>query len=601
MRRNITTTAGRNLCHLIIGALLLPFVSFMTVGRAEAQIAQNPSWVVVEFVDRDNLKSPYGADAAQKVRDALANAPRADYVIETADTINRYIEELGLVAPVVEKTSLLRLAAHARAATIVTGELFSYHVEDVGGGRQAHVAVRVLVLDGASGLAVNGAVVERASSSVRSSSTEEGVLVNEALAAAADMAIAKIRSTSLPTATVLNTRNDDALINRGSRDGFKSQMEVLILRGREQVAVGIIGDVEPDSASVRITRSDRGIQPGDKVRPIFDVPRLTGARNATAKPSTVKKRGSTNVGPMITMALVLGLLVFALSGSNANRVDAAQDVSARPTVDVDGIQGNLVKWRLDFFFRSTQNNVQWQLWRNDVIATPVKVTEGQNTQMLDKIGEVGNIQWDNFQGNFASSTCHHANRPLATATRNDPVPGRQYSYEVALIYRIAGQDLPEASREDWCYFTTQKTPASGLATVYGPVRLISPAPDQLLTNFTSFTFSSVVNPTFPSQVEYVLQFSDSALFRGKVWTSDPVQSSNTTNRSITLKPRAAGDTFQKFLTDNFGSVDTIYWRVGVRNLADSPGPVPDPDTGVPYLFTPRLGQAFKRPIAPPSN
>lgn len=602
MRRNITTTAGRNLCHLIIGALLLPFVSFMTVGRAEAQIAQNPSWVVVEFVDRDNQKSPYGADAAQKVRDALANSPRADYVIETADTINRYIEELGLVAPVVEKTSLLRLAAHARAATLVTGELFSYHVEDVGGGRQAHVAMRVLVLDGASGLAVNGAVVERASSSVRSSSTEEGVLVNEALAAAADMAIAKIRTTSLPTATVLNTRNDDALINRGSRDGFKPNMEVLILRGREQVAVGVIGDVEPDSASVRITRSDRGIQPGDKVRPIFDVPRLTGPRNATAKPTTVKRRGSANVGPMITMALVLGLLVFALSGSNANRVDAAQDVSVRPMVDQsDGVQGNFVKWRLDFFFRSTQNNVQWQLWRNDIQNVPVKVTEGQNTQIIDKLGETGNIQWDNFNGNFSSSTCHHANRPTASAQRNDPVPGRQYTYQVALIYRIAGQDLPEASREDWCYFTTQKTSANGMATVYAPVRLISPAPDQVLTTFTTFTFSSVMNPSFPTQVQYVLQLSDNALFRGRVWTSDPIESSATTNRSIVLKPRSAGDTFQKFLSDNFGSVDTIYWRIGVRNKADSPGPVADPDTGVPYLFTPRLGQAFKRPIAPPSN
>lgn len=601
MRRNITTVAGRNLCHLIIGALLLPFLSFMTIGTAEAQIAQNPSWIVVEFVDRDGNKSPYGADAAQKVRDSLANAPRADYVIETADTINRYIEELGLVAPVVEKTSLLRLAAHARASTIVTGELFSYHVEDQGTGRQAHVAVRVLVLDGASGLAVNGAVVERASSSVRSTSTEEGVLVNEALAAAADMAIAKIRSTNLPTATVLNTRNDEALINRGSRDGFKTQMEVLILRGREQVAVGIVGDVEPDSATVRITRSDRGIQPGDKVRPIFDVPRLTGPRDPATKPTSVRRRGTGNVGPLITALLVVGLLVFALSGSNANRVDAAQDVSARPTVDLDGVQGNLVKWRLDFFFRSTQNNVQWQLWRSDVANTPIKVTEGQNTQMLDKLGEAGNIQWDNFQGNFASNTCHHPNRPLATAPRQDPVPGRQYTYEVALIYRIAGQDLPEASREDFCYFTTQKTPANGLATVYGPVRLISPAPDQVLTTFTTFTFSSVVNPNFPSQVEYVLQLSDSALFRGRVWTSPPVQSSATTNRSITLKPRESGDTFQRFLTDNFGSADTIYWRVGVRNLADSPGPLPDPDTNVPYLFTPRLGQAFKRPIAPPAN
>jgi hypothetical protein len=41
---------------------------------------------------------------------------------------------------------------------------------------------------------------------------------------------------------------------------------------------------------------------------------------------------------------------------------------------------------------------------------------------------------------------------------------------------------------------------------------------------------------------------------------------------------------------------TVYWRVGARNVADNPGPVPDP-SGQRYVFSP--ARTFTRPSPPP--
>jgi hypothetical protein len=59
------------------------------------------------------------------------------------------------------------------------------------------------------------------------------------------------------------------------------------------------------------------------------------------------------------------------------------------------------------------------------------------------------------------------------------------------------------------------------------------------------------------------------------------------DQSIALSPRFAGDTFNRFLTDQFGAnVGTqIWWRIGCKNIDDSPGPVPDATTGLRYLFS----------------
>jgi hypothetical protein len=111
----------------------------------------------------------------------------------------------------------------------------------------------------------------------------------------------------------------------------------------------------------------------------------------------------------------------------------------------------------------------------------------------------------------------------------------------------------------------------------------------------------LVNPTFPINIAYVVQLSSSPLFPGNATvTSGQRISGDTTDQSISFPARFTGDTFLQFLRDHFGSATTIWWRVGARNIEDNPGPLPDPTTGLRYIFS--NTQPFTIPSgAPPKS
>ena len=107
---------------------------------------------------------------------------------------------------------------------------------------------------------------------MRAGDVADDVLINDALSQAASLAANQISLQTLPSGTVLNTGTSTALVNSGSRSGFKEGMHVIITRGRQQVGSGEVIEVQPDKSTIKITRQDLGFTPGDKVRAIFDVP-----------------------------------------------------------------------------------------------------------------------------------------------------------------------------------------------------------------------------------------------------------------------------------------------------------------------------------------
>jgi hypothetical protein len=445
VRRFFNTRPGRLICHLLALALALPSFAWLSISGAQAQIQAQQRWAVIDFSSRRAMPEgvAFGTEAAQRVYDELAKTGRYD--LEPPDTVRRTVEQLGLQTPVTEQTSLLRLAQEMRVATLVTGEVVGWGVRQVNGGKQAVVAVRVLVLDVASGLPVNGAA-EEAMSTVRPPTTADDVLISEALGQAAAQAVQRIRMQTLPQATVLNTREQTALINRGAREGFRQNQTVVVLRGREQVATARVTDVLPDSATIRVERQTRGIQPQDRVRVVFQVPDIVArpggqvTETGDVRFAEVRPRRGIDMGAIVTVGVVILLAAVLFGGGRGAGDTGANNVTAEATLFPTGA-GNpavLIRWRLDAFHRGP-NNIQWLIFRNDVTQTPALVADGQATRVYDRPG-ANTFQYAQ-QPDAGSLACVGLNMS-PTVTTPPIVPGQPYLYEVALVYRVNVLDMP---------------------------------------------------------------------------------------------------------------------------------------------------------------
>lgn len=467
MRRFLNTLQGRAVCHFVVMALVLPVVTLLSIAKSQAQVVTAGRWAVVPFANRAKVTGNYGVEAAQKINDeftkVFSNLPpdqRPDVI--PPDSVTRAIETLNLAQPVTEQTSLLRLANELGATTLVTGEIVGWGVGNVTGGSQASIGIRVLVIDVASGLPINGAAVAQ-KSSIRGGNVTPDTLVSEALETAAVDAVSKIQTQRLPTATVLNTRVNEALINRGSRSGFKDGQEVIVTRGREQVATGTVFGTEPDSANVHLTRSFKGIEPGDKIRVVFRVPDIvlaggatgvqTGApgTNGQGAPPTVfhtqAPKQRTNPSSLVSTVLVLGLVAVLLSGGRSSSNNSAQGLVAQAALfpTNSGTPAVKLQWKLDPFFRNG-NNVQWLIFRNDVSGAPALVQDGAKTFAYDDTNQRTFQFATPPQIQDVSGTC--PGFAPGTGSANGVVPGQPYLYEISGVYRISQLDLPVTNKRN---------------------------------------------------------------------------------------------------------------------------------------------------------
>jgi hypothetical protein len=214
----------------------------------------------------------------------------------------------------------MRLGQEVKASTIVSGEIVNYQVRNVGGGKQASVAIRVVVYDVASSVAINGSAMDGVST-IRSGNVSDETLINDAISQAAGEAIRSIHSRSLPFGTVLNTQENKALVNKGARAGFQAGQEVIVIRGNDQVATAHVSDVEPDSSYIVATHLIRGIQPGDKVRVVFQIPDLVLNPDGTTR--TVQPKNRSFPSGLVSVLLVLGVVAALVGGGNGGSQDTA--------------------------------------------------------------------------------------------------------------------------------------------------------------------------------------------------------------------------------------------------------------------------------------
>ncbi len=645
MRRFITTLTGKVIGQVAVAALLLPTLTLCLATRANAQLARRASWAVIPF-SVNGKASPNGAIAAKAVYDEIskrAESFRPPIEVIPPEQVARTEETLGLTDPITDQTSVLRLGQELGAQRIVLGDIVDSKIVGVGGNRQANVLVQVIVRDVASGIDINGSSVQ-AFSTVRAGNTPDETLITEALNIAANKAIGAIQMQSLPTGTVLNTQPTTALVNQGSRSGFKVGQQVIITRGRDEVATGHVFDVDFDSSNVRVDRSFKGMAPGDKVSVIFTPQRFINI-GPGGQARIERSRNHGNNSGIISAVLLLGLAAILLGGSGNNGQSAANEVTAEATT-TPGAPANKVTWSTQGFFRYTGVSVRWQIYRG-VESVPIGNVDGAGAHAYFDTNTPRAIAYYPFPpGSSTGTAC--AGLPGETAiTANGVTVGRQFTYRVELVFRVSSLDLPGGGSSTSgtsggttsttgggttsttgggttsttgggttsttgggttsttgggttsgggggggggtdCFFISSQTTSRGGATAINPPQLNLPAEGATVTSSQLFTFQSVINlDSFVAQ--YVLQVSKSPNFtKGSGTVTYPFLLSPATGTlSITASPASSFSNY----------TGTLWWRVGARNSADRPGPVPDPTTKLRYVFS--SIRSFKLPTPPP--
>ena len=609
-------------------------------ARGNAQLRSLPGWAVVDFVNRKAKGTTYGAQAARAISGSLSRTGK--YEVQPVETVARIVESLGLTQPLPDITNTLRVANEMKVQTVVSGEIADYIIVKSGAGKQARISIRAVCYDTASGLPVNGAAVS-ASSIVRSSDTADDVLINDALGQASSLAVGQISSQTLPNATVLNAGVKEAYINSGSRTGFSQGMHVIITRGRQQVASGELIEIGPERSTVKVTRSELGIQPGDKVRAIFDVPQLAPGFRPDGEPTVVKPPSHSSPSGFITTLLIVGLAAFLVGGKGS------PDVIAIPVSEAykDPTNGASVKisWKPNGFAKGNSVRQSWQIFRNDLLDTAVVSVAGINTTAFDN-GIQRAVTWTVLPSN--DLTVCNGNNTSGNATVAGVVSGRPYQYQVQLVFALSSSDLGTGGTAGstgtsagttgttagttgttagttggtagttgttagttggttggtagtggstggttLCYFLSDRTNTVGFATPINPSGLVAPSTNSTMSSPQVFTFNSVSNPQYDQTFEYTLQVSSALNF-----------TKPTTFKKVLFQRRDAGtlasdpiDLNDPALPASIRSATKLYWRIGARNVLDNPGPVQDAFTGDRYIFS--SANQLNRPGGPP--
>lgn len=296
-------------------------------------------------------------------------------------------------------------------------------------------------------------------------------------------------------------------------------------------------------------------------------------------------------------------------------LSSGSSVAAEATYDEDGLTPSVrVSWRRNGFTIGTGSTSRWQVYRNDVSASPVLVLSNPTSRVLDSSSH-SNTEFTNY-ADFATggTTCEHTEPANATlGSTPSPVPGRSYFYQVQAVYGITSIDLPgggsaggtgttaggtgitsggtgvttgttsgSTGGEVQCYFVTEKA-TTGRATPL--VRPIGPTSATLTSNVATLSFQA------PSGIDiilrYVLEFSSDPSFPRDRTVG--IAGESATGGTIVRSVDTTSGLFAGAATPDgtpLSAVPTLYCRAGIRNAADRPGPVRDPFSGLRYLYGP---------------
>lgn len=516
--------------------LLLPLLQPLSwTLYAQQFVEQLPRIAVIDFQNQ----SGYGGEAlARTATDAVATEYQKSgrYTVLPRNEVEQQLKELDLTPPL-NRLGYLRLGRALGIESIVTGEVKAVNFE--GQPKQATVVLAVRVVDTASGETINGSVKTGRSNPRPGYSGDEDTLVVEAVKNAAFDAIRTILTYTIPEATILNTRGArEVVLNRGLRGGIKLGMEMIVIRRGEEVGRIRIKEVSDHDAVADVLAYTRGIQPEDRARAIFTLEEVKVKRGRIVtvepKPERAKRKSIRGFETLLILGLIALGVVRASSGGNT----ATEQVTAEAMAD-----GNLqprvrLSWNANLFAKGNRFKVRWLIYRDPAFPESPQTVEGNQTSFLDT---------------FVSA-------------------GVSYTYQLALEYQEPEQGDRQAVK-------TSDRVSSGQATAIGPVQLVSPTQRSQDVDPREVIFSWIAAAganAYRIEVSYDITFRD----RTRTFVSDEIPSTAAAGTAVSSDKI----NIEQGLNLPRGQRIKLYWRVGARNLNDSPGPVPDAG-GLRYVWS----------------
>lgn len=565
---------------------------FTVVPESRSQITTTlPQWAVIDFANTSGIGGPtLGGTAADAVATLLAGTNKANVV--PRETVERAYTDLGLQPPVTRHLDILKLGQFLQVETVFVGEVTQARVNTGGNGKSADIVMEVRGIDVASGLAVYGAAVY-GQSSERPGDVSDDTLLAEAVDYAAQQVVSKVLSQQIGYAYVLATPGKALRLNKGSREGIKQGMELVVTRGKEMVAVIRVTSVSPDQCEATVARSVKGVAPGDKARPIYDKLDTVVLTSRGPKIRTVKRMDVTNS--------LVGLLVVGLGATlvaKENMEFGPGEFITEADLTASGAPAVRCSWSPNIFTGSVNNKVEWQIFRHDldgidlnddgIFPDPALVAQANETTILNTgVGFTGSYRnLDAFVGGPACIEDPGGTEFSAPGI----ISGITYLYRIRLIYKLSSLDVPGAGGGDVvdCYFQTGFEYAKGNATPLDRTIPTFPANGaQDVPNETEFCWQAVESAT-----DYAVEISTSPAF------NNPSQVVMVAFKQTTAVPPGT-----ELCTDEpidisnvFPGVTKLYWRVGARVAGDVPGPRPDI---IGQRFVPGVVAQFERVEEPP--
>lgn len=610
MKRIRNSRAARILSWVLTVAMLTPMLIGLTPQQAYAQqgtatTAGNLLTVIVnDFTNADRNKT--GGDAlARYATDAVAVelAQSARFEVLKREEVTRTANELGYRAPY-DQSQLMKIAQNLGAAAIVSGEVaFVRTDEGKKGGpvHQVNAGLKIRIRDVSSGELLNGAA-EVGQADAKPGQSDIDSLAQEAVSKAAVAGVRDILAYTLPEGIITNSVTQPSgttvLINRGSRDGVESGMEMLVLRNGQRVGKIRITNVFATDSEGKVIENLIGVAPQDTVRATFPEREFT-TRGEIVKPK--KNRSDSTIATLgkILLVVVVGVIIATAikQGGSVTGVTAEADIqNAAPAVRLT--------WRDNLF---GGNTLEYHVWRNpdqpfNYTGTPVAAIGGGVRQYVDQPAPFS--YWDgtrsflqapvtggNNNNNGGGNGTAASTTPTAGAVPGFTI-GRTVTYSITGIVRRTvaqnnngnnggGNNNGGNTVED-----VETLPVnSGPTTPINQPLLSTPADQSSQLNLANLSNFAFITPNQGGADTYVLEISTDRTFMDRTRIVQLPAVINTTTGTITVPafdltngglngPLRRDPIFANFVNRVPGAArPTLFFRVGARNSQDSPGPV----------------------------
>lgn len=577
LRSRITKTV----CHITILAFLATFLPLPVTPPANAQLMPTYSVGVVDFINESGVQGELLARlATDAVVVEMAKTNRYDVSITRA-MIKAEMEKLG-IRPPLSKLELVRLGEALNADAMVEGYIKSVQLTGSGANRRAAVTLVVQMRDQASGEIINGAVQTGVSTARMGYVPDDDSLIVEAVNNAAFLCVKTMVDYIIPEATVMmNIKENHVMLNRGSRDGIKPGMRMIVLRRGEIIGYIQVQRVSAIDSDAKIIKSMRGIQPEDKVRAIFDMPAVATRAETETLPSGapvgIRKKSDAlaKIGKFILAAgIIFGIgQIFRPGRGN----------EPAPTIGT-GESPTIITWDPSKYGHG-QNVLEYQILRDDFTDTAAPVKVIRDPSAID-------MGWTDVYGLYGTATATNvtyyrlASNPATSYTEvTTTVPPEPYGithkYQVRVLYSLTtttpgGSSDQTGQQQQTTTTRYYYTPVSNVitATAIEPVKytdIISPAydpnvapPEILVTDLQNGTVNFEWKRKDGADVYYMV-VEPVQPGTGPSWQSPLIYESGPT---ISL-PASARIELASVLSNSAYADKTMKWRVYCRHQADT--------------------------------